>query len=102
KPQLPIEHIHQASAKATITAIIFPRTFRWNVPACCIATRALRAGAITIEPVITTTSLEQMFYRTTVLIMTQTFDTVKSKLEQMFDFTRTTRYAGDITKGALT
>ena len=45
------------------------------------------AGAITIEPVITTTSLEQMFYRTTVLIMAQTFDTVKSKLEQMFDFT---------------
>ena len=35
-----------------------------------------------------------MFYRTTVLIMAQTFDTVKSKLEQMFDFTRTTRYAG--------
>ena len=30
------------------------------------------------------------------------FDTVKSKLEQMFDFTRTTRYAGDVTKGALT
>ena len=26
----------------------------------------------------------------------------ESKLEQMFDFTRTTRYAGDITKGALT
>ena len=31
--------------------------------------------------------------------MAQTFDTVKSKLEQMFDFTRTTRYAGDVTKG---
>ena len=34
--------------------------------------------------------------------MAQMFDMVKSKLEQMFDFPQTTRYAGGITKGALT
>ena len=60
------------------------------------------AGAITIEPVITTTSLDRCSIEQLFIIMAQTFDTVKSKLEQMFDFTRTTRYAGDITKGALT